>query len=86
MSDSTQNVTDTTYTASQIAIVVNNRTAIILNVTDSFYAALKSNPVFVDLKNNYGKVEEGDFYDPATNTFSKPVIETPVVVDTTIVE
>jgi hypothetical protein len=75
---------DASY-ASKIAIVVNNQAVIILNATDSLYAAFKSNPIFVDLKNNYGRVEEGDIYNAETNTFSKPTVEDPEIINAPVV-
>jgi hypothetical protein len=55
-----------------IAIVVNGVVAKVISFDDETYAALKSSPVFVDIKGNADSVEVGHVYNSALKTFTAP--------------
>lgn len=66
----------------KIAIVVDNIVVKVLNFDDETYAALKSNPVFVDIKNN--AVELGHIYNSALKTFTAPDPTVPESLNITV--
>ncbi|NCV08477.1 MAG: hypothetical protein EBW76_07000 [Actinobacteria bacterium] len=55
-----------------IAIVIDGVVAKVISFDDATYAAIKSNPTFVDIKGNADSVEVGHVYNSALKTFTAP--------------
>lgn len=64
-----------------IAIVIDGVVAKVISFDDATYAAIKSNPTFVDIKGNTDSVEVGYLYNSALKTFTAPDPTTPETLD-----
>lgn len=77
-------MTDSPTFNNPVAILVNSTVVKVINFDDETYAAIKSNPVFLDLKGGTDIPELGHVYNPTTRTFSAPDPTAPEPLNITI--